>query len=305
MINFIDRYRDDFGVERICRVLREHCVDGFLSSRGYYAAKKRKPSTRQLRDEILIGEIKKIHAENYGVYGVRKMHKAMRRAGWDIGRDQTARLMHLAGLEGVRRGRKPITTRPATSDSRPDLVQRDFTASRPNQLWVADITYVRTISGFVYTAFVIDVYTRKIVGWSVGSTLKTEDLPLQALEQAIALAKDSLEGLVHHSDHGVQYVSIVYNDKLADYGILPSTGTVGDSYDNALAETVNGLYKTELIYSRRWESLMDVEFATMNWVYWYNTQRLHEALDYHTPTEIENMYYTKQREAHQALTPTT
>lgn len=271
-------------------MLCEHCVEGFLSSRGYYAAKKRKPSNRQLRDEILIEEIKKIHAENYGVYGVRKMHRAMRRAGWDIGRDQTARLMRLAGVEGVRRGRTPITTRPAVNDSRPDLVQRDFTASRPNQLWVGDITYVRTTYGFVYTAFVIDVYTRKIVGWAVGSTLKTEDLPLQALEQAIALAKDSLEGLVHHSDHGSQYMSIVYNNKLADHGIIPSTGTVGDSYDNALAETTGGLYKNELIYSRRWESVWDVEYATLNWVYWYNTQRLHEALNYHTSEETITMY---------------
>ena len=204
MIAFIDMYRDRFSVEFICRVMREHCVEGFLSSRGYYAAKKRPPSARWVRDEILIEEIKEIHAANYGVYGVRKMHKAMRRAGWDIGRDQTARLMRLAGVEGVRRGRKPITTHPATSDSRPDLVKRNFNASRPNQLWVADITYVRTTYGFVYTAFVIDVYTRKIVGWAVASTLKTEDLPLQALEQAIALAKDSLEGLVHHSDHGSQ-----------------------------------------------------------------------------------------------------
>lgn len=301
MIAFIDEYRDRFSVEFMCRVMREHCAEGFLSSRGYYAAKKRPPSARSVRDEILVEEIKKIHAANYGVYGVRKMHKAMRRAGWDIGRDQTARLMRLAGVEGVRRGRKPITTRPATSDSRPDLVKRNFNASRPNQLWVADITYVRTIRGFVYTAFVIDVYTRKIVGWAVSSTLTTQDLPLQALEQAIALAKDSLEGLVHHSDHGSQYVSIVYNDKLADYGILPSTGSIGDSYDNALAETVNGLYKSELIYSRRWESLWDVEFATMNWVHWYNTQRLHEALNYHTPTEIENMYYNQHR-AHPVLT---
>lgn len=301
MIAFIDTYRDRFSVEFICRVMREHCSEGFLSSRGYYAAKKRPPSARCVRDEILIEEIKKIHAENYGVYGVRKMHHAMRRAGWDIGRDQTARLMRLAGVEGVRRGRKPITTHPATSDSRPDLVKRNFNASAPNQLWVADITYVCTTYGFVYTAFVIDVYSRKIVGWAVGSTLTTQDLPLQALEQEITLAKDNLVGLVHHSDHGSQYVSIVYNNKLADYGILPSTGTVGDSHDNALAETVNGLYKSELIYSRRRESRWDVEYATLNWVHWYNTQRLHEALNYHTPTETENTYYTKHQ-AHPVLT---
>ena len=177
---------------------------------------------------------------------------------------------------------------------RPDLVDRCFKADRPNQLWVADITYVRIHSGFVYTAFVTDVFSRKIVGWATRSSMKTEALPLQALEQAIALAKQDLQGLIHHSDHGSQYVSIAYNEKLTDYGIKPSTGTVGDSYDNALAETVNGLYKAELIYSQSWASLMDVEFATLNWVHWYNTQRLHEALNYHTPAEKEEIYYARQ-----------
>ena len=177
------------------------------------------------------------------------MWRAMQRAGWDIGRDQTSRLMRLAGVQGVRRGRKPVTTRPAVASVvRPDLVNRCFTVDRPNRLWVADITYVRTLSGFCYTAFVIDAYSRKIVGWATRSCLTTEALPLEALEQAIQLAHTNLTGLVHHSDHGTQYVSTKYGQKLAAHGIRSSTGSVEDSYDNSLAETVNGLHKTELIY---------------------------------------------------------
>lgn len=291
MIAFIDMYRDRFSVEFLCQVMKEHVTAGFLTSRGYRAAKTRLPSPRALRDEFLIEQLRQIHAKNYSVYGIRKMWHAMNRAGWKIGRDQTARLMRLAGLHGVRRGRSVVTTRPDDSpDYRPDLVNRQFKADAPNQLWVADITYVRTTSGFVYTAFVTDVFSRKIVGWSTRASMKTETLPLEALEQAIQSARGNLDGLVHHSDHGSQYVSIVYNDKLADHGIIPSTGSVGDSYDNALAETVNGLYKSELIYSRRWESVWDVEYATMNWVYWWNNERLHEALGYHTPEETITMY---------------
>lgn len=295
MIAFIDMYRDHFSVEFICRVLNTHRVDGFLTSRGYRAAKTRLPSARTVRDEKLVGEVKRIHTENYSVYGVRKMWQAMRRAGWEIGRDQTARLMRLAGVKGVRRGRKPITTRPpAQPDTRPDLVNRQFTAERPNQLWVADITYVKTLSGFVYTAFVTDVYSRKIVGWATRSSLTTEALPLEALEQAIQLAKGSLKGLVHHSDHGTQYVSTKYSQKLTDHGIESSTGSVGDSFDNALAETVNGLYKTELIHTQPWQSLTEVEFATLNWVHWWNHQRLHQSLNYHTPAEILAAYNQPQ-----------
>ena len=243
-------------------------VGGFITSRGYRAAKTRKVSARQLRDALLIEEIVKIFDQNYHVYGIRKIWRAMRRAGFAIGREQTGRLMRLDGICGASRGRRPVTTRSSPRpDTRPDLVNRDFTADRPNRLWVADITYVRTLSGFVYTAFVTDVYSRKIVGWATRSSMKTEVLPLQALEQATALARDNLAGLVHHCDHGSQYTSIAYNNKLTDYGIKPSTATVGDSYDNALAETVNGLYKTELIYSQTWETLSEVEFTTMNWVH--------------------------------------
>ena len=248
--------------------MNEHMVGGFITSRGYRAAKSRTVCARRLRDAVLVEEIVKIFDQNYHVYGIRKMWHAMRRAGFAIGREQTGRLMRLAGICGARRERRPVTTRPSkVPDARPNLVNRQFRTDRPNRLWVADITYVRTLSGFVYTAFVTDVYSRKIVGWATRSSMKTEVLPLQALEQAIALARDNLAGLVHHCDHGSQYTSIAYNNKLTDYGIKPSTATVGDSYDNALAETVNGLYKTELIYSQTWETLSEVEFTTMNWVH--------------------------------------
>lgn len=298
MIRYIDKYRDRFGVERICRVLSK-ADGGFITSRGYRAAKARIRSARDLKDDMLTPEIQRIHAANYSVYGVRKMWHALQREGWGVGRDQTARLMRKAGVTGAVRGRKPRTTAPATTpDHRPDLVKRHFKAPMPGRLWVADITYVRTMAGFVYTAFVIDAYSRRIVGWSTRSTMTTEALSLEALEHALLTARDHNETeLVHHSDRGGQYVAVSYTEKLADNGIRPSVGSVGDSYDNALAETVNGLYKTELIYSQpAWRSLTEVEFATMNWVHWWNTTRLHEHLDHQTPAEVEATYYEHQRE---------
>jgi len=293
MIRFIDEHKGQFGVESICRVLgATEC--GFITSRGYRAAKARPRCARAIRDEVLIDEIRRVHQQNYGVYGQRKMWHAMRREGWMIGRDQTARLMKVAGLHGVRRGRRPFTTVASKlPDHRPDLVERDFHAMAPNELWVADITYVRTVGGFAYTAFITDACTRKIVGWSVASSLTTQALPLIALQQAITTTPAARQGgrLVHHSDRGVQYVSLAYTDTLAEHGVAPSVGTVGDSYDNALAETVNGLYKAELIYSRTtWPSTSAVELATLEWVSWWNHQRLHEALGYRTPVEVEAAY---------------
>ena len=294
MIRFIDEHRDQLGVEAICRVLSAtEC--GFITSRGYRAAKAPPASARALRDEALLPEIRPIHSENYSVYGVRKMHHAMRRAGWDVGRDQVARLMRAAGLQGVRRGRRPVTTRPAqVPDARPDLVERRFTAEQPNRLWVADITYVRILAGFCYVASITDVCTRKIVGWAVAATLHTEGLPLLALEHALLTsgAVRSESGLIHHSDRGAQYVSLAYSAALITAGVTASVGTVGDSYDNALAETVNGLFKAELIHSQRriWESTEAVEIATMGWVHWWNHDRLHEALGYRTPAEVEASY---------------
>ena len=298
MIAYIDMYRDQFGVEPICQVLGQ-TEGGFITSRGYRAAKVRPKSDRTLRDEQLLPIITRVHADNYGVYGRRKMWHTMKHLGWSIGRDQCARLMKQAGICGVRRGRRPITTvANQQPDHRPDLVDRHFHATGPNLLWVADITYVRTTSGFAYTAFITDVFSRKIVGWSTRATMKTEDLPLEALQHALFSAKDqALRGLVHHSDRGSQYVSIRYTENLDDYGIAASVGSRGDSYDNALAETVNGLYKAELIHARpAWPTVTEVEFETMKWVHWWNTTRIHQALNYQTPNEYENTYYeTRER----------
>lgn len=290
------------GPGSICRTLgATEC--GVITSRGYRAAKRRPPCARMLRDELLTAEPWRLHAENYSVYGVRKMWHAMRQAGWDIGRDQCARLMRRAGLQGIRRGRKAITTQPTREpDLRADLVERDFTADAPNRLWVADIppqaggtpSYVRILAGFCYVAFVTDVFTRRIVGWSVAGSLHTEALPLVALEQALAAtgATRGRQGLVHHSDRGSQYVSLAYTDAPLAAAVTASVGTVGDSYDNALAETVNGLYKAELIHAKRvWPSIEAVEPATMNWVHWWNATGLHQALGYRTPTEIEATYH--------------
>ncbi|ALG86380.1 Transposase InsO and inactivated derivatives [Gordonia malaquae] len=293
MIAFVDMHREKFGVEAICRILSAtEC--GFITSRGYRAAKNRPASARSVRDEMLAEEVQRIHQANYSVYGVRKMWHAMRHAGWNVGRDQVARLMKIAGLQGVRRGRKPVTTCSADGDDqRPDLVERRFVADRPQQLWVADITYVRMLSGFCYVAFVTDVFSRRIVGWAVAPTLHTESLPLLALEHALQSTGVSRNesGLIHHSDRGSQYVSLAYSDALLAAGVTASVGTVGDSYDNALAETVNGLYKAELIYSKRiWESVSEVELATMGWVHWWNTSRLHEALGYRTPANVGATY---------------
>jgi putative transposase len=293
MIRFIDENRGQFGVEAICRTLgATEC--GFITSRGYRAAKTRPASERSVRDALLGEELRRVHAENYGVYGYRKMWHAMRRAGWDIGRDQVARLMKAAGLQGVRRGRRPVTTRASVEpDHRPDLVKRQFTAPAPHRLWVADITYVRILAGFCYVAFITDACTRKIVGWAVAATLHTQALPLQALEHALLSTDAQLRDgqLVHHSDRGVQYVSLAYTETLADYGVTASVGTVGDSYDNALAEAVNGLYKAEIIHTHRvWPSVTAVEMATMDWVQWWNTRRLHESLGYRTPAEVEAAY---------------
>ena len=291
MIRFIDEHRNRFSVEFICQTLNKHREGGFLSSRGYRQSKARGLSFRAFRDAALVERITEVHKQNYGVYGIRKMWRVLRRQGIDIGREQTARLMRSAGRSGKGKGGAPITTRkPKGPDHRPDLVKREFKAPGPNRLWVADITYVRTRKGFVYTAFVTDVFSRRIVGWALSDSMRTEALPLQALNQAIVCAKETT-GLIHHSDHGSQYVSIVYNERLAEHGIAASTGTVGDSYDNALAENVNGSYKNELIHRRTWADVVDVEIATFEWVNWWNESRLHQSLDYRTPAEVETEFW--------------
>ncbi|WP_435873153.1 IS3 family transposase [Microbacterium aurantiacum] len=301
MIRFINEYRDRYGVELICRVLRP-AVQGFLTSRGYRAAVGRAPSARQLRDELLVPEVARLHAENYGVYGRRKMHALMRRQGWDIGRDQTERLMRIAGIRGVKKSKRVFTTRPDKTASLPsDLVNRRFTAPAPRRLWVCDVTYVATWSGFAYVAFVTDVYSRRIVGWNVAATLRSEILPLQALDMAAWGAGGRLDGLIHHADHGSNYTAMVYTERIVELGAVPSTGTVGDSFDNAMAEAVNNLYKTELIRQQgHWRTVEQVELATLEWVWWWNNSRLHGELDMRTPIEVEQAYYADLESAQPA-----
>jgi putative transposase len=260
----IDACRDRFGVEPICRVLK-------VPTSTYYAAKQRPPSARQRRDEELKLEIRRVFDDNFGVYGARKVWRQLRREGIDVARCTVERLMGELGLQGMVRGKAKRTTTPAEpAGPRPaDLVERRFTAPAPNRLWVADLTYIRTWSGFAYAALVIDAYSRMIVGWQLATHLRT-DLALDALEMAIWRRQAQLDGLVHHSDRGVQYLSIRYTERLAEAGAACSVGSRGDSFDNALAETTIGLYKTELV--RRlgpWRSIDDLELATLEWVDWY------------------------------------
>ena len=301
MILFIDHMRYRFGVEFLCRVLRP-AVSGFISARGYRAPKIRVPSARHLRAELLVPEVARLHAENYGVYGRRKMHALMRRQGWQVGRDQAARLMKLAGVQGVRRSKRTCTTKPDPASVKPgDLVNRQFTAPAPPRLWVADVTYVATWSGFAYVAFVTDVFSRRIVRWRVASTSTADVLPLQALDMAAWDAGGDLAGLVHHADHGSNLLAAVYTDRILELGAKPSTGSIGDSFDNALAEAVNGLFKTELIRRRgQWRTVEQVELATLEWAWWWNNARLHGELDYRTPIEIEQAYYADQESARRA-----
>jgi putative transposase len=281
MITFIDSYRDAFGVEPICRHLP-------IAPSTYYASKARPTSARALSDAELKPKILKVYQDNYEAYGARKIWRQLRREGIDAGRDRVARLMRSLSIEGIVRGKKRRTTIPAPAGDRPDdLVRRDFHASAPNRLWVVDLTYVATWSGFCYTAFVTDAFSRAIVGWRVASSLGAE-LALDALEMAIWSRGGDLSGLVHHSDRGVQYLAIRYTERLAQVGAVNSVGSKGDSYDNALAEAVNGLYKTELIYRQGpWRSAEEVELATLAWVDWWNTRCLHGACGGVPPAEFE------------------
>ncbi|UQA37189.1 IS3 family transposase [Streptomyces sp. HNA39] len=284
----IDHLRErGLGVDPVCRVLE-------LSPSTYFARKKRPKSARRLRDEQLMPLIEEVHAESGGTYGARRITRALRRQGIVVARCTVERLMAELGLEGVIRGRRRRTTVPEPSAPRPpDLVDRDFTTSRPDQLWVADMTYVRTWSEWAYVAFVLDVYSRMIVGWQVANHMRTE-LPLDALEMALwrrRIKKDS--GLIHHSDRGSQYVSIRYTDRLADIGA--SVGSVADSYDNAMAEALNGTFKAELIEMQGpWKDVDQVERAIFQWIAWYNEERLHSALDYVPPTEYEEAFWRSQ-----------
>lgn len=293
MYAFIDAHREAHGVEPICRFLG-------IAPSGYYQYRARvtdptRRSTRAQRDATLLMEIGRVYEQHHAVYGARKVWHQLRREGITVARCTVERLMRFAGLQGVVRGATVRTTRPADRESAtsPDLVQRQFTAARPNQLWVADFTYVATWRGFVYVAFVIDVFSRRIVGWRAHTRMQT-DLVLDALEQALH-DRELDDRLVVHSDRGSQYVAMRYTERLADAGAAPSLGSVGDAYDNALAESVIGLFKTEVIHRRGpWKGFDDVEYATLEWVAWFNTQRLLAPLGYVPPAEYEEQYYRAQ-----------
>jgi len=289
MVAFIDDHRGEYGVEPICALLP-------IAPSTYYEHKacERDPSRRSKRwhrDVELRGAIRGVWEENFQVYGARKIWRQLNRQDQRVARCTVERLTQDMQIQGARRGRSFKTTIASESAHRPaDLVARDFTANCPNELWVADITYVATWTGFAYVAFVIDVFARMIVGWRVSNSLKT-GLAMDALEQAIQCRRDT-KGLVHHSDRGTQYLSIRYSDRLIQAGIEGSVGSVGDSYDNALAETVNGLYKTEVIRRRGpWRNVDDVEYATLEWVDWFNNRRLLEPIGYVPPPEYERAYY--------------
>jgi transposase InsO family protein len=292
MTLFIDQHREVYGVEPICEVLP-------IAPSTYYEQKARQDDPSRLpkrarRDAVLCDEIDRVWHDNRRVYGAYKVWRQLHREGIEVARCTVERLMRKLGLEGIVRGRKPKTTIPDEMAARPaDLVQRNFTATRPNQLWVADLTYVAAWSGFVYAAFVIDAFSRRIVGWRVSRSLRS-DLALDALDQAL-YARDDTEHLVHHSDRGVQYLSIRYTERLAEAGIEPSVGSVGDSYDNALAETIIGLYKTEVIHQLGpWRNVDHVEFETLDWVDWFNNRRLLEPIGDIPPAEFEEVYYQNQ-----------
>ena len=293
MTAFIEENRNQYGVEPICAVLP-------IAPSTYYEqqARGRDPErmpARAKRDAELRPQIDRVWRENRQVYGARKVWKQLNREGQRVARCTVARLMRDMGIEGVVRGRAFKTTIPDESALRPpDLVERNFSATRPNQLWVADLTYVATWRGFAYVAFVIDVFARRIVGWRATTSLTT-DIALDALEQAL-WSRPQTHGLVHHSDRGSQYLSIRYTERLAEAGIEPSVGSVGDSYDNALAESVIGLYKAEIIRRKGpWRSLEQVEFETLDWVCWYNDKRLLEPIGDIPPAELEALYFQNRQ----------
>ncbi len=296
MIAFVSEHREQHGVEPLCRALQ-------IAPSGYrkHAARQRNPAletARAKRDAVLMPQLQQAWDAHHQVYGVDKLWKQLRRQEVLVARCTVARLMKRLGLRGVIRGKAVRTTVPDPKAPCPlDHVNRQFKAQRPNQLWVSDFTYVSTWQGFVYVAFVIDVYARFIVGWRVSSSMKT-DFVLDALEQALYARKPERDALIHHSDRGSQYVSIRYSERLAEAGIEPSVGSKGDSYDNALAETINGLYKAEVIHRRAsWKTKEAVELATLEWVAWFNHHRLLAALGYVPPAEAEAAYYDRQRAA--------
>ena len=297
MVSFIDEHRSVHGVEPICRQL-QIAPSTYWLHRARLADPAKRPARAQ-RDAVLRPEVERAWAENHQVYGAKKVWKHLRREQWSVARCTVARLMRQLGIAGVVRGKTVKTTRPDPARPCPlDRVNRQFRAERPNQLWVSDYTFVSTWQGFAYVAFIIDVYARRIVGWKLSSSQETQFV-LDALEQALN-ARRPAEQLIHHSDRGSQYVSIRYTERLAEAGIEPSVGSVGDSYDNALAETINGLYKAEVVHRRVWKSREALELATLRWVDWYNHRRLLGPIGFIPPAEAEENYYRKQESVAEA-----
>ncbi|HBN0626404.1 TPA: IS3 family transposase, partial [Escherichia coli] len=286
MMPLLDKLREQYGVGPVCSELH------VAPSTYYHCQQQRhhpeKRSARAQRDDWLKKEIQRVYDENHQVYGVRKVWRQLLREGIRVARCTVARLMAVMGLAGVLRGKKVRTTISRKAIAAGDRVNRQFVAERPDQLWVADFTYVSTWQGFVYVAFIIDVFAGYIVGWRVSSSMETTFV-LDALEQALWARRPS--GTVHHSDKGSQYVSLAYTQRLKEAGLLASTGSTGDSYDNAMAESINGLYKAEVIHRKSWKNRAEVELATLTWVDWYNNRRLLERLGHTPPAEAEKAYY--------------
>lgn len=294
MSAFIDEYRDRFGVEPICRVLG-------VSASAYYHRRSGARSRRAVEDERLLGRIREVHAANYYAYGSRRMWKALQRAGEQVGRGRVERLMRAHGLQGAKRRGRPwrTTTADPVAQRRLDLVQRDFTATAVNRLWVGDITYLRCWEGVVFFAFVLDAHSRRIVGWQFAAHLRTE-LVLDALQMAIHHRGPGADvELVAHTDRGSQYTSMAYSEALEDAGILASVGSVGDAYDNAMAESFVDSFKTELIADRVWRSRSQLELAIVEYVAWFNTTRLHESLGDLPPAEFEALHAPRNQRSHQ------
>jgi len=295
MVDYIDSHKESFGVEPICRVLQ-------FAPSTYYAARNRTPSARAIRDAAMMRVLMVLWVANRKVYGAHKLWKAARRAGHDIGRDQVARLMRELDIRGVSRRQKVFTTRADPDAVRAqDLVNRNFSADRPDALWVTDLTYVPTRSGMAYVCLIVDAFSRRIVGWRVAANMKTE-MVLDALEMARRSRRTRrLVGLVAHSDAGSQFTSVRFTERLDEIGARPSIGTVADSYDNALAETTNGLYKAECIYgpdTTGWDDVDELELATLSWVHWFNHDRLHGHCDDVPPAEFEAAFYAAQQTDH-------
>jgi putative transposase len=298
MVDYIDAHRDEFGVESICKVLQ-------VAPSTYYAAKKRElvPSPRAVRDAMLMQVLMVLWVANRKVYGAHKLWKAAQRAGHDVGRDQVARLMRSMQIEGVSRQRRKVFTTRQDPDAvrAPDLVNRNFTADRPDALWVTDLTYVPTRTGMAYVCFIVDAFSRRIVGWRVASNMRTA-MVLDALEMARrSRGGRRLIGLVTHSDAGSQFTSVRFTERLDEIGARPSIGSIADSFDNALAETTNGLYKAECVFGpdapRPWSDVDELELATLSWVHWFNEQRLHGHCGDIPPAEFEAAFYAAQQAA--------